>query len=139
MPGTITAIACRGGAEVARHVLTTPGEPAALRLRPHKRELAADGRDTVCVEAAVVDAAGAMVPVSGTPVRFGVEGPAANAGVANGNVISDELWQGDVRSTWNGRCILMVRAGRSPGPVRIAATADGLAPAGCRLETVRRG
>lgn len=74
-PGTLTAIARNGGQTVAEHALTTPGEPAQLRLTPHKPELSSDGLDVVCVETALVDADGRLVPTCGQKVSFQVDGP----------------------------------------------------------------
>ena len=132
-PGTLTALARNNGQLVAEHTLTTPGEPVELRLTPSTPELIADGLDVLCVEAARLDAEGILVPGCGKKVTFEVEGPAVNAGVASGDVVSDELWQGDTRSTWNGRCILLVRAGRSSGEVVVTAKAEGQSPARCAL------
>lgn len=131
--GTLTAIARNGNDVVAEHTLRTPGEPVALRLTPHRAELAADGLDVACIEAALTDADGCLVPVSGTTVTFQVDGPAVNAGVANGDVVSDEPWQADARSTWNGRCILLIRAGRTTGEAVITATAEGYPSSRCSL------
>jgi len=132
-PGTLTAIARNGGAKVAEHTLVTPGAPVGLTLNPHKPTLAADGLDVVCIAARVVDAAGRLVPVCRRPVTFRVEGAGTNAGVASGDIVSDERWQGDTRSTWYGRCIVLVRAGREPGEVAITATVEGLPAARCVL------
>jgi beta-galactosidase len=132
-PGTLKAIARSGGAVVAEHALTTAGEAVGLRLTAHKPTMVADGLDIVCVEAALVDAVGRLVPLSGRPVAFRVEGPATNAGVANGDIASDERWQGEVRSTWNGRCIALVRAGRASGAAVVTAAVEGLPPSQCRI------
>jgi len=132
-PGTLTAVARNAGEVVAEHTLTTPGEPTQIRLTPHKPELIGDGHDVVCMEAALVDANGCLVPISGQGITFEVDGPAVNAGVANGDVVSDERWQGGTRSTWLGRCILLVRAGRTSGEAVVTATADDLASSCCAV------
>lgn len=136
-PGTLQAIARNGRTRVAQHTLTTPSAPVALKLTPHKPKLAADGLDVVCVEATIVDAGGRLVPLSRRPVMFKIKGPGAIAGVASGDIVSNERWQGDVRSTWNGRCIMMLRSGRTPGEVTVTAMADDLAAGQCRLAAVK--
>ncbi len=135
-PGTVTAVARTGGKQVAEHTLATAGAPVGLRLTPHKSALRADGLDTVCIEAAVVDADGRLVPVCRVPVSFRVEGAGTNAGVANGDIVSDERWQGDSRSTWYGRCILLVRAGHDAGRVTVTAGTEGLPAGTCTLPAV---
>lgn len=132
-PGTVEAVARNGGNIVARHTLTTAGPATALHLTPHRKQLAADGLDVVCVEAALMDAHGGRVPDHGRRITFSVEGPAHNAGVANGDSVSDEPWQAPSRSTWYGRCILLVRAGTETGTVTLTAAADGIPPAALDL------
>ncbi|MBT3374105.1 MAG: glycoside hydrolase family 2 protein [Lentisphaerae bacterium] len=134
--GLLEAVGRKGGTEVCRHCLGTAGEPTALRLRPHKPAASADGLDAVCVEAALVDEDGQVVPNSGTEIRFNVTGPGTNAGVASGNVVSDEPWQSNARSTWYGRCICVIRTTREAGDVVITANADGLPSARCTVESV---
>jgi beta-galactosidase len=135
-PGTLVAVGRTAGKEVARHALTTAGAPAALRLTPQTTTAHADGLDVVCVEAALVDAAGRLVPASGRRIRFAVSGPGVNAGVASGDVVSAEPWQGDSRSTWYGRCILLVRTSRTPGEITVTATAEALPQAECTISNL---
>lgn len=126
VPGELTAVARTGGKIVAQHTIQTAGAANGIRLTPHKVSLKADGLDLAFVEVELVDQNGVLVPESGRPICFDVSGPGENAGVANGNVISDEPWQANTRTTWNGRCRLVVRAGRSPGEIVVKATAEGL-------------
>lgn len=139
-PGELKAIARVEGKVVAQHVLRTAQNPVRIRLTTRTETLSADGLDLAYVEAALVDANGNLVPEKGREIRFNVDGPGVNAGVASGNVISDEPWQADTRRTWNGRCRLIIRAGRTPGVIQVRAEADGLTctPVTLRCESPSR-
>jgi beta-galactosidase len=126
VPGKLTAVARNGNEVVSRHELVTAGKAAAIGLTPHKPALKADGLDLVYIEAALVDHVGNLVPEYGREIAFSLSGPASNAGVANGHVISDEPWQAEQRMTLYGRVRLIVRSTRETGPVDIRASCDGL-------------
>ena len=69
-PGKLVAVARRDGREVARDEVDTAGAPAAVRLTPDKRAIAADGRSLSYVTADVVDAngvVGASTPTTRSP------------------------------------------------------------------------
>jgi len=127
--GELKAIGRNGSEVAATHTLQTSGELARILLTAKKEAVTADGLDLVFVDVDLVDQEGRFAPVSGKPIHFEVSGAGVNAGVANGNVSSDEPWQADVRETWNGHCRLVIRAGRTPGKITVTARADGLPPA----------
>ena len=131
--GYIEAHGYNNGVLTAMHRIETTGQPAALVLTPDRYVLRADGQDTVPIAVAVVDAAGRMVPTAGNRVRFSVTGVGINAGVGNGDPACLEPNQANYRSAFNGLCMVLVRANRTRGIIRIRATADGLKPAGVEL------
>lgn len=124
--GTLTAVARTEGREIARHELRTAGPAARIRLTPDRAGLRADGQDLAHITVEVVDANGTVVPDATHPVRFTVTGPGAIAGVDNGDPASDELFQADRRSVFQGRALLVVRSKRQSGEVRVEAAAEGL-------------
>jgi beta-galactosidase len=127
-PGTLTAIARNNGQEVARHELKTAGAAKAIRLTPDRAVLRADGQDLSHITVEVVDANGVVVPDAANLISFKVNGAGSNAGVQNSDVLSDELFQADTRSAFQGRALLVVRSQRQPGTITVQATAEGLAP-----------
>ena len=124
-PGTLLAVARNGDKEVARHEIKTAGAAKTLRLTPDQTKLRADGQDLAHVTVEVVDANGVRVPDATNLIHFTVTGAGVNAGVDNGDFVSDELFQADQRSAFKGRALLVVRAKRQPGEVVIKASADG--------------
>jgi beta-galactosidase len=71
-PGKLVAVARSGGREVAREELDTAGAPAAVRLTPDKRKIAADGRSLSYVTVDVVHANGVLVPGADDAISFDV-------------------------------------------------------------------
>ena len=137
--GTLTAIACSRGREVARHDLRTAGAAQTLRLIPDQNRLKADGQDLAHVRVEVVDAAGTVVPDARQMVSFAVTGAGSIAGVDNGDLASDELFQADRRSAHEGVALVVIRASRTAGSITLTATADGLKPTTIQLQSGRDG
>ena len=77
----------------------------------------------------VVDAQGRVVPTASNSVRFAVRGAGVNAGVGNGDPSSHEPNLADTRNAFNGLCMVLVKAARQGGTIRLTAAADGLAGA----------
>ena len=129
-PGSIIAIARTGGVEVARDELRTAGQPQRIELSSDVQTLAADGLDLAHVTALIVDDQGTVVPDARHTITLEVAGQGTNAGVDNGDMGCEALWQSDSRSARRGRALVVIRSGRDPGTVTIRATAPGLSPAG---------
>ncbi len=131
--GHIEARGYTGGVITARHRIETTGKPASLWLMPDRQVLRADGQDTVPIAAAVVDAAGRIVPTANNKIHFHLTGAGVNAGVGNGDPACLEPNQADERSAFNGLCMVLARARQTGGLLRVRATADGLKPAEVEL------
>ena len=144
-PGSLEAVAYNDGKVVARHKIETTGEAVALTVeadRPAvvtKKSAAeawrADGMDLLHVRVAAVDKKGRTVQTAPGEVTFSVEGDARIVGVINGNINSDEMTVGTKRSLYNGTCTVILRAGRTPGPVTLTATAPGMKAVRLKLQT----
>ncbi len=129
-PGVLEAVASLDGKIIAEHQLQTAGTAKRLVLESDRPALKADGLDLAHVTVRVVDEKGVTVPDASHKIHFSVTGDGTNAGVDNGNMYSGESWQGNERSAFQGRALLVIRAGRKDGTVQIHASADGLQPAG---------
>ncbi len=127
--GTLLGVGYRDGSEVMRQEVKTAGEPAAIVLTPDRREIKADGSDLSFITVTVVDSDNVPVPHSDELIKFTVEGAASIAGVDNGCQTSMEPFRADYRRAFNGKCLLVVKAGKEKGSVRVTAVADGMTPA----------
>ena len=127
--GELKAIGYNKGVKVSEDVLATAGKPAKIIVNLNKAQLKGDGMDLAYLDYIVVDADGNVCPDI-VKLNFEVKGEGVNAGVANDDMMSDEPWQGNCRSTYRGKCQLIVRsnaiaAGKS-GKIVVKAKAKGL-------------
>ena len=131
-PGTLKAVARKGGRRIVRTVRTT-GEPYRIVLEPSKTVLRADGGDAVVVNVSVADRNGLFVPDASLPIAFSVRGDAAIIGVGNGDPSChdpDQCPEGTWRrSLFNGRCQVILKAGTTLSDIELAACSEGVNPA----------
>jgi len=135
VPGTLKAVATKGGQVVAQEELKTAGAPKALKLTVHSGPggLQADGSDVVLVDFEVVDADGNRCPTDEARVDFQVAGPAN----WRGGFCSDKL------NTTNNKFLdtecginrVAIRSTLKPGTIILTATRDGLEPATVQIES----
>ena len=135
--GEIKALGIHGGKIEADDVLKTAGEPQRIIMEADKKEIKADGLDLTYLTIKVVDKNGIVVPSANNKIKFSVSGDGTNAGVGNGNILSDECLQGDFRSVFNGTCQLIVRSTQKPGAIKISAKSKDLQSASIIIGTKR--
>jgi beta-galactosidase len=133
-PGVLRAVGYRDGKEVCSDEVRTAGAPHALHVSVDRPALEADGSDVAHVTVQVVDAAGVPVPDAENLVSFSVTGPAQLIGVDNGDLRSHADYKATQRSAFAGMCLALVQSTKSPGQIKIAASAEGLAPASVVVE-----
>jgi beta-galactosidase len=132
--GTLLGVGYRSGAEIMRSTVSTAGEPAALVLSPDRSEINADGSDLSFITVTVVDRNNNLVPHAGNMINFSLEGPGIIAGVDNGSQTSMEPFKADYRKAYNGKCLMVLKAGREKGEIRITASSEGLPDATCTVK-----
>ena len=108
-PGEVKAVARKDGKVVAEKVISTAGQPAALRLTSDRQCFAVNpkGESLAFITVEVVDKDGNLCPRSEDQVFFEVEGGRI-VGVDNGNPISMERFKDSKRKAFNGRCLVVV-------------------------------
>ncbi len=138
-PGILSAVAYKNGKRLTASVETT-GNAAEVVITPYKTTLLADGKDATVINVKVVDRQGREVPDANNPVSFTISGDAKIIGVGNGNPSShepdkyfDNRWQ---RMLFNGKCQLIVQAGKKPDFIHIEAASEGLGTASTDIVTV---
>jgi beta-galactosidase len=132
-PGRLEAVARVKGRVVAHAAVETSGPPAALRLTPDRKAIAADGRDAVPVTVEAVDARGRAVPTAQLPVEFAIAGGRV-IGVGNGDANSHEPEKAMARSLYNGLAQVIVQSERGrPGMLVLTAKSAGVKAAVARI------
>jgi beta-galactosidase len=126
-PGELKAVAYQSGRKLGTAIMRTAGPPAKLRLTPDRKSLKADGDDLSYLLVEAVDKDGNLCPLAMNEVKFALGGPAAIAGVGNGDHHFPAEFAADHVTLFYGKAILIVRASEgSGGSIRVTATSDGL-------------
>jgi beta-galactosidase len=126
-PGELKVVAYKDGTSIGEAVMRTAGAPAAIRLTPDRKELAATGEDLCYILVEAYDSKGTLCPLADNLVRFKVDGPAEIVGVGNGNPMSLEPFQADYRKLFYGKAMLILRTKEGQrGTVHVIAESDGL-------------
>jgi len=135
-PGTLEAIGYKKGKKITSKVETT-GQALNVVLTPDKTILTADRKDATVINVSFTDDKGREVPIADNMVKFYLTGDAKIIGVGNGDPSSHEpdkctngTWQ---RSAFNGKCQIIIQAGKSMGNATLEAKSNGLHSASVKL------
>ncbi|HEX3100838.1 MAG TPA: DUF4982 domain-containing protein, partial [Pyrinomonadaceae bacterium] len=135
VPGTIKAVATKGGKVVAQREIETAGDPVAIKLTPHTgpQGLQADGSDVALIDFEVVDAKGRRVPTDEARVDFTVTGPMIWRGGFNAAKLdsTNNLFL----DTECGINRVAIRSTMSPGTITVTAIRKGLTSATVKIES----
>jgi beta-galactosidase len=124
--GKITAIARKGGKEVARHELETTGKAVALKIETENPNWKADGMDLQYVRVYAVDSKGRKVQTATGEVTFDLSGAATMIAVDNGDHLSDDLFAGNKKVLYKGFAMAILRSVQKAGTVKLKVSAAGL-------------
>ena len=126
--GTLRAVARSGGLVTATAVVRTTGAPTRIALAPDRARIRADGDDLSFVTVTAQDRRGVAVPTAEPLIRFRVSRGARIVGVDNGDQISHTSFQAKRVRLFNGKALVIIRAGSRKGTVTLTAEGDGLKP-----------
>ena len=128
-PGRLEVVVYKGGREWARDAVETAGPVSKLAIAAERDEVVADGEDLAYVNVSVRDAAGNVVPQTGTKVVFSVEGPGEILATDNGFEADTSDFHSPEHAVFNGWVQALVRPQEGAGGVlRVTARAEGLEP-----------
>lgn len=136
-PGNLVVKGRNRGAMVAEHCTRTAGDPVSIVLSVDRDTLCAGSEDVVHLTAQLVDAGGVPVRHQERRIRFAIEGDARNIGVDHGSTQITQDAKSDHCMTAQGRCLMILQAGRTSGTVSVVASSDALASATIELEQHR--
>ena len=128
VPGTLRAIAREAGHVSVTAEVKTAGAPARIALAPDRSLIRADGDDLSFITVTVQDSAGVPVPNAEPLIRLRIRGDARIVGVDNGDQISHTSFRAKAVRLFNGKALVIVRAGTRPGMATLTAQADDLPP-----------
>ena len=64
---------------------------------------------------------------------FRLKVPGIIAGVDNGSQTSMEPFKADYRKAFNGKCLVVLRAGKEKGVIKVNASSEGLTGKTCQI------
>lgn len=134
--GILEAVGYTQGKETIRSRVVTPESPAQIELIPEKTKAKADGESTICAEVSLLDAQGNVVVTSDREIRFAVDGAAHILGVGNGDPSCHEPDKASQRSTFGGKCLVILQTERYPGRITLRASAENMKDSIIELEGV---
>jgi len=135
-PGTLTARAFEGETELGTSSLSTAGKPVAMRLVADRTTLHADQQDLSYVRVEIIDQAGRPIPWDNdTEITYKLTGTATLAGVGNGNPADLSSFQQHHKKVYQGKGLVVLRAGDQHGTATLTATANGLKTAQIIIKT----
>ncbi len=134
-PGRLEAIAYKNGKIAARHALETTGKAVRLVVETDNATWHADGIDLQHITVRAVDSKGRTVLNADDELKFSITGDARIVAVSNGDINSDELNVTDHRRLWQGRAMVILRAGKQPSKVTLTTTSDNFKTVVCKTET----
>ena len=137
-PGELRATGLKDGKPIAHMVFKTVGAPAKLRLKADRANLHNDRGDLSFVTIEVLDRNGNLVPDAAVPVHFEVSGPGELAAVGSANPKLPESFRQPQRTTFEGRCLAIVRPVGKSGTIQLQVEADGLSSDSVRIKVLEK-
>ena len=134
-PGELTAVALDvNGKELSRHSLQTGGKEIKLTITPDKQVLTADGQSLCYIPIEFTDENGELLPYMEQPVAVKVEGAAKLQGLGSALCKTDERYVDDHFNSYRGRLLAVLRAGTTPGKVKVTVTSRNMKTVELELE-----
>ncbi|MFH8491060.1 glycoside hydrolase family 2 TIM barrel-domain containing protein [Streptomyces longisporoflavus] len=130
--GALTAVTYTGGVETGRHTLHTAHAPVHLRAEADRSAVAATGGDLAYVTLSLTDADGTLHPAADRPIRLDVTGNGVVAGFAGAHPATEERFDADEHTTYEGRALAVLRP-TGPGEIHLTASAGDCAPVMVRI------
>lgn len=124
--GTLKAVSRKDGKVVLEREVKTAGIASELSLTADRSTIYADGEDLSFITVDVMDENGVIVPRAADQISFTIDGPGKIVGVANGDPTNHESFKGQTHKAFNGKCLVVLQAGREKGNMVLTATAPGL-------------
>lgn len=112
---------------IGEQTVRTAGKPTELCMKTETANedkvptLKADGKDLAYITVSVLDKDGNEVPTANNTLHFEVSGAGTFQGVCNGDATSLEPFTQPVMKLFNGKLVLIVRAGTEAGTIHVKA------------------
>lgn len=126
--GELKAVGYSGRKRVAESVLRTAGESVSLKVIADRANIVSNGQDLCYVTVELTDKDGVRNPKAENLIKFDVSGPGTIIAVGNANPVSLESYLAPERKAWQGRALVIIKSGNTPGEIKLTVSSEGLAP-----------
>ncbi len=124
--GELKAVGYNGNKIVNKAAISTTGKAISIKLSADRKKIKADNEDLSYVTVDLVDNNDRTDPKAENLMKFSVTGDAKIVGVDNANPVSLESVEQPQRKAWKGRCLVIIKAGKTPGTILLKAQSSGL-------------
>jgi beta-galactosidase len=124
--GELKAIGYSGDVEKSSFSLVTAGDPVKIVMKPDRAKLRADGQDLSFIVVELHDDNGLRDPRAVDRINFEISGPGEIVATGSSNPMSIESFRQPRRKAYQGRCLVIVRAGRTEGDIVLRASSGNL-------------
>ncbi len=131
--GVLKVVARNGNEVIAETELKSAGNPSRIKLEADREKLSANGLDLSFISFELLDENGVRNPKAENLLQFELKGPGEIVAVANANPMSTESFQQPYRRAWQGRGLVIVKAGHEKGELLLTVTSEGLEPAEIKI------
>lgn len=125
IPGTLEAVALDASGKVISRSILHTGDTPELTLQAEKSVLRANGQDLCYLMIELADRQGIVTPIDSVAVHVDVTGPAILQALGSARRITDETYRSNTHTTYQGRCLAILRAGYESGEAVVSVSADG--------------
>lgn len=133
--GTLKAVGVENGNEQETTILTTAGEPYAIKLTTTDKKIKAGGQDLSFVHVEIVDKEGRRVPNAENSVSFSIKGAAGIQAIGNADIKDTTPFTSKEWKAWKGELLVVLRSSQKHGSATLSATATGLKGGQMRIMT----
>lgn len=133
--GVLKAINYHNGSKLSGDELHTAHPPVRIRLNPDRLKIKADGQDLCYVTVELVDENNIRNPTIRQAVSFKIDGPGVVAAVASSDPMSTESYRAGHRTTFQGRCLVIIKSEKTPGNIRLRVNSGDLPEAEVMIES----
>ena len=119
--GELKAVGYDGQDVKSTYILKTSGKTGKIVLTPDRSKIKADGQDLSFITVELQDEQGVRNPKANDKIKFKIEGPGKIIAVGNSNPMSIESFQKPFREAYQGRCLVIVKAGKRSGEIFLEA------------------
>ncbi len=124
--GELKAVGYSGGKVIKTTAIHTAGQSVKIDLSADRPVLTADNQDLCYITVSLVDSKGYINPKAEDLVDFSISGDAKIVGVGNADPINNESYQAPQGKVWKGKCLVIIKAGKTPGDIILKAKKPGL-------------